>query len=157
MTHGQSGKKSRNMMMTKWPTSFYSHSLQRELAGYVILSVDNLVSFKQKELMNRLLKGLMSSNHLVTRVCHTFPRTPILDLNKIKGFGSIDAQALVVLNSEEFVTAHACVFYFLVDSVHCTPQCVKSPPCSLSNVHMFDRFFLHGVMTPALKSAGSGT
>ena len=44
------------------------------------------------------------------------------------------------------MTAHACWFYFPLDSVALSvSQCVKSPPCSLSKVHVFDRFFFRGV------------
>ena len=44
--------------MTRWPTSYSlrcylndGHSLQRELASYVTVSIDNLVSLKEKQLM----------------------------------------------------------------------------------------------------------
>ena len=44
--------------MTKWPTIYMAlmlpndgHSLQWELASYVTLSIDNLVSLKEKQLM----------------------------------------------------------------------------------------------------------
>ena len=86
-------------------------SLQRELARDVALSIDNLVSLKEKQLME---SASQRADELDSATLF-----PILGLNRIRGYRSIDASALLILNSEEFVTAHTCWFYFPLDSVHC--------------------------------------
>ena len=46
------------------------------------------------------------------------------------------------------LTVH-CFFIFI--------QCNRGPPCWQRKVYKFNRFFLHWVMTPALKSVGPGS
>ena len=133
--------------MTEWPTSKSlgcylnggGHSLQRELASYVTFSIDNLVSLCS---WNRHLKGQISSNHQVTRVCHTFLRTPIPGLNRTRGFRCVMSQHYLffeirrICHSTRLLVrfpARLCALSFI--------ECVKSLLCSLSKVHMFDKFF----------------
>ena len=47
-------------------------------------------------------------------------------------------------------------FFSTHDSAHCLMQCTKSLPCLLHKAYRFNRFFLCGVMTPALTFRGPG-
>ena len=79
-------------------------------------------------------EGLMSANHLDTTICHAFHRNLSLVLNRIQEFHSfvdpvftptfsscsgVSVRSLLFFNSDEFVTAHACWFFFPHDSAHC--------------------------------------
>ena len=107
------------------------------------LSIDNLVSLKEKQLMESASQWADELKPLGHESLPHFSPTPILGLNRIRGFRSIDASALLVLNSEEPATAHACWFYFPVDSVFYT-VCQESSLLVKQGTHVRQILFYTG-------------
>ena len=147
-----------SVVLTKnqWKCSSSWPSLRRTLSKYVTLSVDNLVSLNEQQLVDSVSQRADELKPLGYESLPHFSPKSLLSRPESEDPKVLTSQLYLFFFEFRRIRhrtrmlipfpARLCALSLL--------KCNKFPPCLQRKVPKFNRLFLHGIMTPALQSVG---